>query len=1052
MDSEDQPQAAKRGPVTVLFADVCGYTSLSESLDPEDLRDVMTQIFGGIAKVVAKYEGRVDKLVGDAALVLFGVPRTHEDDAFRAIMTACEIRDFVAEQSPRLEPKTGRQLHMHSAISTGVIVTSQADTSSADSALGDSVNLASRLLSLARPDEIVCTEQTQIQTQGYFDFEALGPQAVRGREGTVNVYRVGRARELPITSHRICGVRADLIGRRDEWARLAEAVDRLRHRETTVVSVRGEAGTGKSRLVEEFRNSLNGEIHWLESGAQPYWQNIPYHPFIQSISRAWGVQDVDSPAALREKIDANVARFPGAPENSAAYVGALFGLDYSEMQGVDSEFWKRQVFEFFRSMLSEVAARSPTAIYFGDLHWVDSSSLELLRFLISALEVPVLYVATYRPPYSLFAGPAPVGLRYQEISLHNLSPSEGADMLASLLGTDDIPASLRQFLQQKAEGNPFYLEELVNSLIESGALTSDGQHWSVARPLMDSSLPLTVMGVIASRLDRLDSSSRRVLQEASVIGRTFMADVLAHVTRDPNFDSSLAELQKLDLVRVCTLEPRLEYEFKHALIQDVAYAGLMKAERTELHEDVGATLESMFPDKLPDLYETLALHFSNGTSVDKAVDYLVKSAEKSFARYAVDGSYEFYRQAYERLLAAPRSSERDRRLVSVLNGWAYVIYDRGNMAELESLLESHRELAESLGATSEHAMFCVCLAIALHCREKFAAALIYANRALEMGEALGDEYVTACAHVWISYALAEIGEPDDAIVHANQAIPVLEHDPIYITEAYSALGFARWTKGDAGEALRIGETLLDLGRKGPNTRALAAGHWVRGEGYLSDGDFDAAAKCFADSISVSPEPWPSQHPRIYLAISYIQMDRYDDAELYLREVLALSEEKGSELMGTPAKALMGVVVFAKGDMARAMRMLEQVERTWTERHALLRMGTLEEILGMLYLNLVSSQSPITFRMVARNIGFLARNALNAATISERHFKEAIRICEEAGAVGSRGEAYLGLSRLYKATRKYDTARECVLEAIGCFEQAGIKTYLGQAQDLLESLG
>jgi adenylate cyclase len=184
---ETHPATAKRGPVTVLFADLCGYTSLSETLDPEDLRDVMTQVFGGITRIATKYEAHVDKLLGDGALILFGVPHPHEDDAFRAIMAAREIREFLVEQSPRLESITGRELHVHSAISTGVIVTSPGDDATASSALGDSVNLASRLLSLAGPDEIVCAEQTQAQAQGYFDFESLGSQTVRGREGTVNV-------------------------------------------------------------------------------------------------------------------------------------------------------------------------------------------------------------------------------------------------------------------------------------------------------------------------------------------------------------------------------------------------------------------------------------------------------------------------------------------------------------------------------------------------------------------------------------------------------------------------------------------------------------------------------------------------------------------------------------------------------------------------------------------------------------------------------------------------------------------------------------------------
>lgn len=1049
---ESRTQRTKRGPVTVLFTDLCGYTALSEGLDPEDLRDVMTQVFGGIARIVARYEGHIDKLLGDAALILFGVPQTHEDDAVRAIKTAREIHEFVERQSPRLESKTGRQLHMHSAISTGVIVTADVDHSLADSALGDTVNLASRLLDFAKWDEIVCSDQTRAQAQGYFDFEPLGEHVVRGRENPVDVYRIGHPRAIPATQHRIWGVRARLVGRRDEWARLHEAVHRVQHGETTVICIRGEAGTGKSRLVEDFRDSLDpGEIHWLESSSQPHSQNIPYYPFTQFMGHAWDIRDDDLPDMVRDKIEANVARFEGIPDNSAAYVGALFGVDYPALHGIDPEFWKSQLFSFVRSMLSTEASRGPTVICLGDLHWADPSSLELVRFILTTFQAPALFILTYRPPYDLFAGTSPAGVQYQEIDLRNLSRSEAADMLASLLDTDDIPSSLRDFLQDKAEGNPFYLEELVNSLIESKTLVRDDGSWCIARSLEESDLPLTVLGVIAARLDHLDPSARRVLQEASVVGRGFPAAVLGRITDSPDVESRLVELQRLDLIRVRAFEPELEYEFKHALIQEAAYSSLLKAERREIHERVGFALESMFSDRLPELYETLALHFRSGTSVPRAVDYLVKSGEKSFRRYAHEESHEFYRQAYELLTGIPRDPAMDRLLVQVLNDWAYVIYDRGDMAKLERLLESHSEVAESLGETSGHAMYRVCMSIALHNRERFAEALEHADAALAMALTIDDEYVAACARVWRSYSLSEIGQPDEAVTCAELAIPVLEQNPDYLQEAYSALGFACWTKGDAGRALEVGDALLEIGRAGPSIRATAAGHWVRGEGYLSDGDFEAAARELADSIETSPDPYASIYPRVYLAISYVQMERYPEAEQLLMDVRTISQERGSELTLTPAIALIGVTAFAQGEMTEGMKMLEEAGRIWKERHALMRIATLEAILGQLYLNMVADRSSVTLRTIAHNIGFLARNVLSAAASSEAHFGEALRICEEVGAVGSRGEACLGLGRLYKATRQNDRAQEYALTAIECFEHAGIKTYLQQARELLASL-
>ena len=471
----DSAQAVKRGPATALFVDLCGYTSLAETTDPEDLRDVMEQVFEGVSMIADKYEGTVGRLLGDGALLIFGSPSVHEDDAVRAIRAAQEIDEFIRQSSPRLEKTTKHPLRVHSALATGVVVTSAYGDSSNEGALGDAVNLASRLLALSGPGEIVCPEETRAEAQGYFEFEPLGPQVLRGRQGIVAAYRVGPAREAPATAHRTWGVRSRLVGRRDEWARLEEAVTRLKSGKATVLSVRGGAGTGKSRLVEEFRDSHGDGIRWIAGNAQPYAQNIPYHLFTEAIGRLWGILETDDPEVVRDKIAARVGRIPGPPSQSEAYVGTLFGLYDEQTRGIDSETWKRQIFRFFKYLISDLAARTPTAVYVGDLHWADPSSLELLRYLITTIEVPILVIATYRPPTSLFIGPPPAGLHYEQIRLHNLSQSEAGDMLASLLDTDSVASELREFLHQKAEGNPFYLEELVNSLIDSGTLTRTGR-------------------------------------------------------------------------------------------------------------------------------------------------------------------------------------------------------------------------------------------------------------------------------------------------------------------------------------------------------------------------------------------------------------------------------------------------------------------------------------------------------------------------------------------------------------------------------------------------
>jgi class 3 adenylate cyclase/tetratricopeptide (TPR) repeat protein len=1049
---ESSGRPAKRSPVTVLFTDLCGYTALSDALDPEDLHEIMTQIFGGIARIVAKYEGHIDKLLGDAALVLFGVPHAHEDDAVRAIKAALEIHVFVEQRSDRLRSTSGRDLRMHSSVSTGVVLTSDVDHTVGDTAIGHALSLASRLMQFAGPGDVVCTNATYAQAQGYFEFEDLGMKSIKGHECPVSVHRVCAARTLPTTEHRVRGLRAEIIGRREELGRLHDAVHHLQHGEAGLVAVRGDAGTGKSRLLDEFRALPEiGALRWLQMSARPYSQNVPYHPFEELLRREWKIGNGDLPADVRRKIETAVAAYPDPPSHYAPYVGALFGLDEPSLSAVDSESWKSHFFAFARHMLDSMALSGPTIVYMEDLHWADPSSLELLRFLVRTSRTPVLFITTYRPPFSLFVGEVPSEVRFREINLSVLSPSEADDMLASMLDVEKCPASVRSLVLEKAEGNPFYLEELVNSLVEQGNLVQHDGTWSISQDVHATDVPLSVLGVIAARLDHLDRSVRTVLLEASVIGRSFMVDLLARVTTQTDYASCLSELQTLDLVNVRSIDPRIEYEFKHALIQEVAYASLLKPERLELHEHVACETESMHADRLPEFYECLALHFSRGISTDKAIHYLIKSARKSFQRYAVEESHEFYRQAYEILLGMERTPAQDRQLLELVNEWAYVIYDRGDMADLQALLEIHRDLAESLGDSPEHAMWRVCYAIALHCRERFGDAVEHERIALEMADALGDEYVAGCARVWLAYSLTELGELDEAIMHSEKAIQALQHDPVYITEAYSALAFAYWTKGYAGRTFEIGERLFEIARAGPSNRALAAGHWVTGEGHLSDGDFEAAAESFSASIKASPEPWPSYHPRVYLAIAYIQLGRFDDARPYLNEVIELSETHGSELTLTPAIGLLGVATFASGDMSKGMELLGEAKQVWAGHEALLRLAALEGILGSLYLNMVSSPGGVSLPVLIKNLGFIARNILTSADASEGHFREALRIYEQMGATGSCGESYIGLTRLYAATKRKDEARECALKAVDCFERAGVETYLREARNLLDSL-
>ena len=521
------PEAeGERKHVTVLFSDLSGYTAMSEKLDPEEVKEIMSRIFGEIAQVVINYEGFIEKFVVDAVMALFGVPKAHEDDPIRAIKVAREIHELVSALSPEVEKRIGLPISMHTGINTGLVVTGKVDMEKGTHGVsGDTINLASRLSDLAKESEILVAPDTYRQAEGHFTFESLEPTLVKGKTEPIQVHKVLSAKEKPVTVHRLSGLRAALIGRKAEIAQLAEAIDNLREAGVgKIFSICGGAGTGKSRLVEEFKNTLDlKEIQWIEGHAYAYSQNIPYFPMIDLLNRVFQIEEGDSSEIVREKVESGIENLVGKKEGVAPYVGGLYSLSYPEVKDVSPEFWRSRLQGAIQSILSALAQSAPTVFFLEDLHWADPSFAELLRNALLGVRQPAIVLCVYRPTFSLFSTHQLGGIVkfYKEIRLQDLSSSEAQDMLESILETETIPSDLKQFVQTKVEGNPFYLEELVNALIESETLIRDNGSWKITRSISESEISPTIHGVISGRLDRLEKETKRILQEASVIGRAF---------------------------------------------------------------------------------------------------------------------------------------------------------------------------------------------------------------------------------------------------------------------------------------------------------------------------------------------------------------------------------------------------------------------------------------------------------------------------------------------------------------------------------------------------
>jgi len=765
----------ERRYVTVLLSDLSGYTGISENLDPEVLKELTSQIFRKIVKIVTSYEGFIEKFVGDAVMALFGVPTAHEDDPIRAIKTAQEIHEAVEALSPEVEKRAGYPISMHTGINTGVVVTGEIDIEKGTHGVaGDTINVASRLCSIAKKGEILVGPYTYKQSEGLFAFKEIGPTRLKGRAKPVQIYKVLYARKKPLTIHRLSGLRAAFVGRKRELGLLREALNRLYAGKGTIFSICGEAGTGKSRLIEEFRASCDlKKIQWLEGHAYAWAQNIPYFPMRDLFYRAFEIEKSDSPREVKEKIETEIKGLVGGREDAIYYIGSLCALEYPEMEGISPELWKSGLREAAKTVISALAIRAPTVIVFEDLHWADFSFVELLRHLLIGIRQPAVVLCVHRPTFRLFQHPLPSNIHKicRKIEIQDLSPSEARAMLASLLRSRDIPADLWQFVQKRTGGNPFYIEELVNSLVESDTLIFHGGGWKISKPVADLEISPTLYGLVFGRLDRLEEQMKRLLQEAAVIGRTFSYEILRMVTgAKDRCEELVSGLEQLDLIRKRSHDRGQEYIFKHAFTQEVAYKSLLVRERELLHEKTARAIEKLFQERISEAYETLAFHFKKSRASYKAVYYLSKSGEKSLRRYAVEESHQYYKEAYTILVGKGEITEKSTEiLIDLFIKWAHVFYYRGDFKGLTELLLSHIHEAQQLDDRSKTGMYYCWLGMGLWARERFRESYEYLLKALELGDQINDLEVVGYACTWLVWTCGELGLLGEAVSFGKRA-------------------------------------------------------------------------------------------------------------------------------------------------------------------------------------------------------------------------------------------------------------------------------------------
>ncbi len=1050
----------QRKHVTALFADLSGYTALSERLDPEEAKDIMNRFFAEIAKILKRYEGFIEKFTGDAVLALFGVPTCHEDDPARSIRAAIEIHHAMVMLSNEFQDKAGGPLSVHIGINTGLVVTGGIRPDDGLHRIsGDALNVASRLCSLAKGGETLVGHLTYSLTEGFFFFERLDPAIVKGRVKPVLVYRLLRAKETPSKTHRVSGLRAGLIGRRTEIARLEEGMQDLLAGKGSVIALCGEAGTGKSRLIEEFKSALNQDcVQCYEGSAYAYSQNTAYFPIADLLGHIFRVEGIDSPEKAAEKVENGTRAVVDDAAEVLPYLWEILSIRHLGSEDINPDAWKARLHKAILAFFSGLIRRVPTVIILEDLHWADPSSLEVLPFLVARLNSPVLFLCTYRPPLTLFHSQQlqGEGTLFSEMPITELSPLDVQLMIRSLLGTEVFPASLQQFVDEKVGGNPFYLEEVINSLVESELLVYRGRQWHFEGSVDGRALPATIQGVINSRLDRLDPGAKELLQEASVMGRVFYAEILKKITASGQSpDRFLDKLRQLDLIRVWSAFPDLEFYFRHSLIQEVVYNGLLRNQRRDIHDRVGLALERFFSDKSLEDWETLAYHFKNGHDVCRAVDYLMKSGEKSLKRYALEEANQYFKEAYEILSGnQARSKEEDLQLVELLMRWCLVFYYQGRFEGMSEMLLAHLDLAESSGDKAKIGAYHAWLGHAVFWQgEGLDASYCYLHRALALGEETGDRQVIGAACSFLIKTCAERGYLDEAAVFEERTRGFLElfaSDTFFYITYYSGKAFINWFRGDRDELYLSAGELLDYGEKISSLRCIMIGNLMMAFSLFMGQEMEQAIE-HTNTVIDQADPYHVMIARTLKGMFLVHTRKFREAELCLNKVIVYSEGEGTEYLRATACIFLGAALAAQGNLSRGVRLVETASEELLKTQRIVFHSLAQFVLGSIYLQILRKSSGKNLSIFLKNVPFLMKNVFSIRRKAEKHLSMAIELSEKAGARGFLGQPYLQMGLLFLATGKPEKARQYLLKATDAFEQCGPQKSLEQARDLLSSI-
>jgi len=693
----------ERKHVTVMFCDLVGFTQFSELIGPEKAYSIMDQVYEILIHIVQDHKGTVNEFTGDGIMALFGAPIALEDAPQQAVRSAIAIHKEMTNFSEKIRHdkiKDLLPLKMRIGIHTGPVVVGALgnDLRVEFKAVGGTVNLASRMENLADPGTTYVTEDTYKLTEGLFQFEAIGEKEVKGKKKPVPIFKLLSAKE-EVYRPRLGLERmiySEMVGRDKEFDKLQLQVMKVINGEGSVVNVIGEAGIGKSRLVAELKGSeVIKKVTLLEGRAISIGRNLSFHLIINLLKEWAQIKEDDSGAAALSKLEIAVRQVdPEEMHEMLPFVATLMGMKLSgryaeRVKGIEGEALEKLILKNIRDLLIKATKLSPLVIVAEDLHWADTSSIELMESLFPLVETQrIIFVNAFRPGHKetgdrVFESVKErLSAHYVEIVLQPLDERISETLINNMLKIKGLQQTVTNQIVERSGGNPFFIEEVVRSIIDEGAVVANNGAFEVTEKIDTVVIPLTINDVLMARIDRLEEKTRHLVKFASVIGRSFFYRILVEVAEAiENIDKRLGYLKEIQLIDKRRRLNELEYLFRHALTQEVAYESILHQKRKDLHLKVANSIEALFSTKLHKFYGMLAFHYSNGENLDKAEEYMIRAGEEALKSSASSEALHYYQGALKLYLKKYGDSTDPEKVATLEKNIAFAFYNKGQYAE-----------------------------------------------------------------------------------------------------------------------------------------------------------------------------------------------------------------------------------------------------------------------------------------------------------------------------------------------------------------------------------